>query len=333
VWNSTRAVVAVTQVSRGTLLDVVRRVGGYYEIILPNPVDGQRTGFVRAVQVTPVESPSPPSQGGAPRPPVVPVSPPPAAPRQSASPPRPSAPPPSSTRPPTSQTRAASHKPVRFGFFAAVNGALAPSSYQLTSTASAFSDFYREAGTTTVSYGQDPVGQLHGFGGYVFGNFGIGGGMAAYHHSDVAQVQATVPHPFFFGQPREASATTPNLSATTLEFQISGLWHRRLAKSLDVLAFGGPSIFQTDRTLVTDVGASETYPYDVVSLQSPTTGSKSATTVGFHVGGELFWGQRIAVGVGGLYSHGTFDLATSTGVTAAADTGGARALVGFRFRM
>jgi hypothetical protein len=113
-----------------------------------------------------------------------------------------------------------------------------------------------------------------------------------------ANVTASVPHPFFFAKPRSVAGTTPSTRRETAgHIQAVYLLPGR---RLNVMIFGGPSLFSIRQTLVTDVVYSETYPYDTATFSSAQTASStSKTAIGFHAGVDVAWMFSRSLGVGG----------------------------------
>jgi len=131
------------------------------------------------------------------------------------------------------------------------------------------------------------------------GQFGMGFAASVVTNDTDANVTASVPHPFFFAKPRSVAGTTPSTRRETAgHIQVVYLLPGR---RLNVMIFGGPSLFSIRQTLVTDVVYSETYPYDTATFSSAQTASStSKTAIGFHAGVDVAWMFSRSLGVGGM---------------------------------
>ena len=131
------------------------------------------------------------------------------------------------------------------------------------------------------------------------GRFGMGFAASVVTNDTDANVTASVPHPFFFAKPRSVAGTTPSTRRETAgHIQAVYLLPGR---RLNVMIFGGPSLFSIRQTLVTDVVYSETYPYDTATFSSAQTASStSKTAIGFHAGVDVAWMFSRSLGVGGM---------------------------------
>jgi opacity protein-like surface antigen len=142
----------------------------------------------------------------------------------------------------------------------------------------------------------------------LIGYFGMGFALSVMNHDADTTVTASIPHPFFFDRPndpptvprpRPIEGTTPSQRRETAAhiqavFLVPG-------PHLDVMIYGGPSLFTVRQTLVTDVTYSESFPFDTATFTAAqTTESTSKTETGFHVGGDVSWKFTKNVGIGGM---------------------------------
>ena len=125
-----------------------------------------------------------------------------------------------------------------------------------------------------------------------------------------ADVDARIPHPLFFQQPRTVSGSQSGVSDTQtgIHFQLS--YAIPATRHLTITLSGGPSYVRVSQDLVTDIKYSESYPYDVATFTSAATEQASAGALGFNVGGDVAWMFTRAFGIGGLvrYTRATVDL-------------------------
>lgn len=113
----------------------------------------------------------------------------------------------------------------------------------------------------------------------------------------VATVDAEIPHPFYFSQPRAISGSSPSLnrSATGLHATVSGTL--RVTRRLGIDIGGGLSRIALQQALVTDVAWTDRYPFDSATFASATVTDASGTATGAHALLAVHWqaGPRVAV--------------------------------------
>ena len=136
-------------------------------------------------------------------------------------------------------------------------------------------------------------------------------GAVAFYGSGSASgtVDAMLPHPFYFNQPREVKGPV------SVDRRVAGL-HLELvhtfdiSRTVDVSAFGGPTFFWMDQDVVSDVTFTESYPYDTAEFKSAVVRSRKKSGVGANVGGDMTWHfSRVAgLAVQGRYVFSSVDL-------------------------
>ncbi len=275
VWNKPSGVsVVLTQLPRGTTVDVIRRSGDWYEIVLPvRPGRGaDRPGFIRANQVT-----------MATRAPL-------------------------STRAARLSTPAARRQRARNPTVLLIDGAARVGSQELTRTSTAFAATYAEEGSIAANYGKAAGMQFSALvGQFVWGAVGIGLGIDYASRTHSASIDATIPHPLYFDQDRPASFKATGLTERQAAVHIPVLWTPPSYGSTKILVFGGPTFFYVSQALVTDLELDDAYPFDTVSVTNALTEKKEASAVGVHAGVDLsyFFSPTIGLGGGVRYSRGT----------------------------
>ena len=94
----------------------------------------------------------------------------------------------------------------------------------------------------------------------------------------------------------------------------------------------GPSWFNVNQDLVTDVAYTELYPYDAAAFSSATVSRATKSKVGYNVSADV--GLRLSrnVGVGGIvrFSRASLDLVAANATTAKVDAGGLQVGGGLR---
>ena len=303
IWSSPSGVsVILNQASKDTVLDVVRRVNDWYEVVLPPASSGSVVGYVLASQVT-IASTGPPSARAA------------AAARRAVPPP------PARTSERTS--------------FLNLSGAYQQGGTVLTRRSTAFAASYAEPGSIDGTYGRSAAWKIDVLGGQaVSHHVGVGLGISYQRRDRSATIAAQVPHPFFFGQLRPATFETSPLRQAEFAVHIPVVWMPTLAGRAKVLLFGGPSVFRVTQDVVSDLSLSETYPYDQVTVTGSTQTELSTTVFGFHAGADVAYMFTPAVGLGGgaRYSSGQLELRDDADATSRGRPGGLEVSAGVRFR-
>jgi len=160
---------------------------------------------------------------------------------------------------------------------------------------------------------------------------GVGVAASKTTQNGSANVDARIPHPLFFQQPRTVAGSQSGVgdTQTGIHFQLS--YAIPATRHLTITLSGGPSYLHVSQDVVTDIKYSESYPYDVATFTSAPTEQVSAGALGFNVGGDVAWMFTRAFGIGGLvrYTRATVDLESSDR-TISMDAGGVQAGGGIR---
>jgi hypothetical protein len=101
---------------------------------------------------------------------------------------------------------------------------------------------------------------------------------------------------------------------------------------LRVVLSGGPSFFNVEQDMVTEVSISESFPYDTATFSSATKRRQKASAPAFNVGADVLYMLTSKFGVGGLvrFARATVDLDAPENRTIAVDAGGVYAGGGVR---
>ena len=304
VWSRPSGVaVVITQLKRGDTVEVVRRVNGWYEIIVPAPALSLevRTGFIADTQAV-VDSVGGPSA-------LVLAA--------RAGPPRPRR----SQKPGTS--------------FFNIDGVRRRSDGDLTETASIFTPTLDENTTFSTNYG-DPTGWSLDFmgGGPVWHSLGIGFAVGYHKRNHAATIDARIPHPYFYDTLRSATFTTAPLESREAAFNFPAILMPPAFGPVKVLLFAGPSIFRLTQTQVRSILVTEVPPYDTVTIHDVTTEDIKGTFWGYHAGADVavFFTRSVGVGVGVRYSHARINQFEQDAATTTGTAGGVSVVGGVRFR-
>lgn len=166
---------------------------------------------------------------------------------------------------------------------------------------------------TDYTVGSGPAFDVSG-GAVVWRNLVVGVGVTRFSHSTTTAVSASVPHPFFFSQPRtvtgEFSGTRQELA---VHVQIRGVVP--VNRRVQVSFFGGPSFFQIKQSIVDDFEFAESYPFDTATFSRALSSTQSESKVGLNVGGDVayFFGPRVGLGFSAQYSGATVRMAVPSG--------------------
>jgi opacity protein-like surface antigen len=191
---------------------------------------------------------------------------------------------------------------------------------------------FAESGSVDVDYTNDAG---PGFGGalqYSFTpRFGVRAGASYVKRDGSASFTASMPHPLYFDQPREASGELTGLSYKETSVHLDLVVGGR-SGPLDFSLFAGGSLIKVEADLASSLDKTEVYPYDEVDASLRTT-SASDSPFGFNVGAGLDYrfSDRFAFGAQFFYSAAKAKLPAADGATLEVDAGGAHVTAGLRF--
>jgi hypothetical protein len=187
--------------------------------------------------------------------------------------------------------------------------------------------------TSEMPLDQAPVFDI---GGWVklASRIGVGVSFSRITRSGDATINASIPHPFYFNQPRAISGTQTGLHEEENAVHLDAVGLAAATERIELTVFGGLTFFNAKQDVITDVQYSESYPYDTATFTSATVSRQSASKTGYNVGADVTWSFSERVGVGGLirFSRASVDYTVSSTNTVSADLGGLQALGGIRFR-
>jgi opacity protein-like surface antigen len=301
IWRNPSGVSGVLTVVRsGTVLEVRGREGRWLLVELPG--DPKQTGYILENQTEPVTGGT--SSGAAP-----------------------------SARAGT-QTRGASgarpgapRGPRSFVAVGAVVG-IGKLSFEGTDT----QPLYQETQTLTSKYSYKSAPGFEASAGTLFTRaVGVSAAVSRISSTKSVTVTGSIPHPFYFGQPRTLSGQVQALrEETAVHVQVFGVSH--LSPRFEVSVGAGPSFFLVTQDIVQNVTYSESYPFDTVTFTGATLKRESKNRVGYNVqvGVGVAITRMIAWQTNGRWSNAklTFDQATKT---LEAEAGRGQVSTGIRF--
>jgi hypothetical protein len=205
----------------------------------------------------------------------------------------------------------------------------------LASTTTSF-PLYDETGTLTTAQTIDSSAPFFDFGaGFrVTGNFGVGFAYSRLSATGEAVVQAKVPSPIFYDQPRTATSTLKDLDHVENGYHFQVLWMLPITDKFDVMVSAGPSWFSLTQGVVTSPQITEVGPpYTTVNM---TVSQSSATesAIGFNVGADLTYRFANNFGVGAMlrYAAATVSIAPQGSDASDVKVGGFQFGGGLRIR-
>jgi hypothetical protein len=126
-------------------------------------------------------------------------------------------------------------------------------------------------------------------------------------------VDAKVPHPFYFIQPRPVSGDIAGLDHRERGVHVELAYPVTVKPGREVTLFGGPSFISVRQGLVSDVSYSESYPYDSATFSSASVIIAHKTVPGLHAGMDVTWRLNRSLRAGGLVRYSYAHLALSSG--------------------
>jgi hypothetical protein len=191
----------------------------------------------------------------------------------------------------------------------------------------------QETETVDVKYPAKPGALVDvGAGVRFWKSLGAGVAVSRATRSGSAEVNASVPHPFLFNQPRAIDGTEAGVvhAETAVHLQLQYLVPA--STRVHAVLSAGPSWLNVEQEAVTDVTVTQSYPYDTAAFGGAVTRILKASAQGFHAGLDVTWMFSRSVGVGGLvrYTRADVDLDVAQGRTLAVKAGGVQGAVGIR---
>lgn len=215
--------------------------------------------------------------------------------------------------------------------FVSVNAGIQPAPSNLSDRFT----FEAELETATVDV-EYPFAQATVFDGgaavRLWKRLGAGAAFSSYSRDGSATVNAGIPHPFFFEQPREVTgeATGVGRSETAVHLQL--VYIVPTNGRFRLLLGAGPSRIQVEQEVVTDVQYDESFPFDTATFRSATTRSFTGSRIGFNAGVDVGYMITDNFGIGGMvrFSRADLDLDGPDNRTISLEAGGVQVGGGLR---
>ena len=201
-------------------------------------------------------------------------------------------------------------------------------------TTDAKMDLYQETGDVRTGHRIEP-GPVYEVtaGGKVRGHFGMSYALSYRKQTEVGEVTANVPHPFYYNQSRLVAGDT-RLKHQDLALHVAAKWLVPVSDAIQVSLFGGPTFFRVTQDMVSNVEVREAFPYDQAEYAGASVSTEHASRLGFNAGADAAYFFTQSIGVGGLvrYSQASVDMPLPDGSTASVKAGGVQAGAGLRLR-
>ena len=193
----------------------------------------------------------------------------------------------------------------------------------------------QETASVTAGYSVKPAVLIDVAGGArLWRDLSIGVAVSRYHRADLASLSASVPHPFYFNQPRSFQASTAGPERTETAVHLQAMWTFAAASRIQVGVFGGPSVFRVSQVTISAVNFAEAYPYDTVTLGNVSMKTQAASKATFNAGVDLTWLVYKQIGIGGMvrFSGVNVGFTEADGTALPVKAGGLQAGAGLRVR-
>lgn len=137
-------------------------------------------------------------------------------------------------------------------------------------------------------------------------------------------LDAQVPHPFYFNQPRAIGGTLSRLDHSERGVHVELAYPISVARGREITVFGGPSFVHVQQALVTDLAYTESYPFDTATFSNATTGAVTANAFGANVGADVTWrlGRSVRAGALVRYTFANPTLTAAPGNSVSMHAGG-----------
>ena len=120
----------------------------------------------------------------------------------------------------------------------------------------------------------------------------------------IATIDASVPHPFFFEFPREATGMSSRLQQREIGAHISGQLRMPLPLGGLLVFSAGPTIFQVAQDFTTGILTTERgFPFENVDIRPTTVERQAITAIGYHAGLDAIFDVSGRYGVGVLVRY------------------------------
>ena len=196
---------------------------------------------------------------------------------------------------------------------------------------------FAETATVNVEYPAKNSAGVDIQGGFrLWRNMAVGAGITAVSRSTTTTVTGSLPNPLYLNRPISLSGGF-DAKNSQLGIHIQVAWVVPMPPKMQLVLFGGPSIFSVTQTIVESqgIGLSSAYPFESGSISSANTTDAKATAFGFGAGADFSYFFSRTIGVGGLvrFARATAAFPVSGQPDVEMDAGGFQVGAGLRVRI
>jgi hypothetical protein len=162
----------------------------------------------------------------------------------------------------------------------------------------------------------------------------VGMGVSYFDKQGRVDVDARIPHPFFFNRPRTISGEAHEIRRTEVGVHVSAGWLFPLTERLDLLLSGGPSYIRLRQALVDQVAFTEVFPFNSATFTGVSTTINEDGSFGLNAGADLtvrFY-RHFGIGSRLRFSRASATVASPDGDQVSIDVGGLQFVAGLRMR-
>lgn len=160
---------------------------------------------------------------------------------------------------------------------------------------------------------------------HVAKRFAIGFTVSYVDKATTAEIEATVPHPFFFAFPRPATGSARGLRRREMGVHLQPQYWHPLSDRLLLRVYGGPTIFLLRQALVSDIITEELgQTFHQVRIANHRSRGVSGAAPGLNGGveGSYLVTDRLGIGFGFRWSRGTKAIDVDGRVSTPVELGG-----------
>jgi hypothetical protein len=219
------------------------------------------------------------------------------------------------------------------GYFAA-NGIYEGGASAITQTQS-WASFAETAAVTVENPAVNAGGVDVGGAFRVWRNLAVGAAVTVVSRSGDATVSGSMPNPLYLNRPIALDGGF-GTSNSQVGFHLQVGWVVPMPPKMQLMVFGGPSIFQVKQTIVQaqGIGLSAGYPFESGAISTANTTEASETAIGFGAGADVSYFFSRTVGVGGIvrYAKASVSFPVTGQPSVETDAGGFQVGAGLRVR-
>ena len=195
-------------------------------------------------------------------------------------------------------------------------------------------DLFAEEGEfgATQTIGPFPAVDV-GYGRRLGSRYGIAVSGSFVQGTAIAAIDASVPHPFFFDFPREATGTSSRLRQREIGFHVSGQLRMPIPLGGLLIFSAGPTVFHVAQDFASGISTAERgFPFDDVDIRPTTVERQTITAIGYHAEFDAIFDvtSRYGVGVLARYSRASPGITLEGNAQPGLDLGRLQVLAGAR---